>query len=149
MINVEFGHRLPDFLAELLHRHQVFTFLAVGIANVGDRMPQEVSDLHPGNRDRVLEGQKHTQASPLAGVKFANVAAVELNRTAGDLVLRMSSQRVGERALPGAVRPHQSMNFALTHGEIDPLEDRSLSDGNVQVSDLQRDGHGQRFGNRE
>ena len=46
-----------------------------------------------------------------------------------------------ERALAGAVRPHQRMRFAAADRQIHAVEDRFAFDGNVQILDLKRFGH--------
>ncbi len=42
---------------------------------------------------------------------------------AGDLITRVAHHRVGERTLAGAVRPHQGVNLALVHLQVDAGDD--------------------------
>ncbi len=137
-IDAECIEMLVEFLAELAHRDELATFLALGIANVRDRVPQEVGDLHAGDRDRVLERQVQTFSGPLVGFHLEHVLAVELDRAVGDFIVRMTSQSVSERAFARAVRTHQGMDLARVDLEIDPLEDQRAGHRHVQVFNRQR-----------
>ena len=48
----------------------------------------------------------------------------------------MAHDGVREGRLPGAVRPHQRVDPALRHLEVEPLEDLLALGAHVQVSDL-------------
>ena len=42
-----------------------------------------------------------------------------------------------ERALAAAVGPHQGVGFAMVHRQIDAPKNRFVTDGDVQIFDLQ------------
>ena len=52
----------------------------------------------------------------------------------------MTGDHVGQRALAGAVRPHQRVNLALIDGQIDALEDFFILNRDVQVLNLKHRG---------
>ena len=77
------------------------------------RGAQEVDGAHTGDRGRVLEAEE--EAEPRAGVgrEREQVLAAEGDRAAGDDVLGVTHERVRERALARAVRPHERVDLAL------------------------------------
>ena len=141
LVHSQLAHFLLKLLAKLSHRDQLFAFLAVGIADVRSRVSQEVGHFHARNRHRTLEGHEDPGPRPLRRIPFENVLAVELDRAVGDFVFRVTHDRAGERALAGAVRPHQRVRFAAADRQIHAVEDRFALDGHVQVVDLKRFGH--------
>src|SRR6266566_5786973 len=58
--------------------------------------------------------------------------------TGGDRVSRMEGEHLSERALPRAVRPHDRMNLAGLHRQVDALEDLTALDRRMQVGNLQQ-----------
>ena len=130
-----------QLLAEVAHRDQVLAFLAVGVADVGDRVAEEVGDGHAGDRRRVLERQEEARLGPLVGLQREEVLAVERGRALGHLVVRVAHQGVAQGALARAVRAHQGVDLALAEREVDPLEDLLAVDGDVQVVDRKNLAH--------
>ena len=65
----------------------------------------------------------------------AEDAAVQQDIAPSDLIVRVAGDGVGERALAGAVWPHQCVDFALADGQVDTLQNRLAFDGGVQVFD--------------
>ena len=55
-----------------------------------------------------------------------------------DLVLGMAHQRVGQRALARAVAAHQRVHLARADGQVDPAQDLTPLDGDVQVLDFEQ-----------
>ena len=127
-------HRLLRRAGEVL---ELDLRLAECLATRVDDHPQVLGDGDAGDRDRVLEG--HEQAGPgaLVGGGLGDVGAVEADRALGHLEARVAHDRVGERRLAGAVRPHQRVHLASAHLEVEALEDLLLLGGYVQVLDLQ------------
>jgi len=73
----------------------------------------------------------------LVGPELDNVLPVEENLSLGDLVRRVAHQRVRERALPGAVRPHDGVHLVRVDGQVDAPDDfGTVLEGDVEVSDL-------------
>ena len=113
-------------------------------ADRGDRGAQEVGDRHAGDLDRVLHGQEQAGAGALVDGHGQHVLAVERDGAAGDHVLRVTRDRVGEGGLAGAVRAHDGVGLARLHGQVDAPQDLSGVVGlhaDVQVADLEG-GHG-------
>ena len=140
-VHAQLVHRGADLLAELAHRDQVFAFLAVGVADVGDGVAEEVGHRDARDRGRILEGQEQPGLGPLVGLQLQQVAAVERRRPRRDLVVRVAHQRVAERALARAVRPHQGMGLTLADREVDAPQDLLAADGDVQVVDRKHLAH--------
>ncbi len=119
-----------QLFGELLHLDRL---LAAGV----DRHSQEVRDRHARNRDRVLEGEEEAELRALVRLHLDDVLSVEENLAVGDLVGRVSHDRVRERRLAGAVGPHQRVQFAVAHGEVDTAQDLAILGAHVQVADLE------------
>src|SRR5512132_3631897 len=62
---------------------------------------------------------------------------MEEDTAASDLVALAAGQCIGERALTGAVRPHDRMYFARRQAKIHPAQNLLAVDFDVQVLDLQ------------
>src|SRR5699024_4809957 len=102
---------------------------------------QEVRDGDAGDLDGVLHGEEEAGAGALVDAHLEHVLTVEGDLAAGDLVLRVAGDRVGEGGLAGPVGAHDGVGLARPDGEVDALEDllgalRGL-DGGVEVLDLQ------------
>ena len=72
---------------------------------------------------RVLEGEEETAVRALVRPELGHVLTVEQDPAAGDLVTRVTHQRVGQRGLAGAVRPHDRVDLRLVDCEVDALDD--------------------------
>ena len=97
--------------------------LGARIADIGHRHAQEVGHRHAGDHRRVLERQEEALARPLVRRPLEDVLALVADAALGDLVARVAGDDVGQRALAGAVRPHQRVDLALVDGQVDALED--------------------------
>ena len=64
-----------------------------------------------------------------SGARRQDALPVQQDIAARHLVVRVAGDGVGQRALAGAVRPHQRMHFALADGQVDALQDRLAFDG--------------------
>ena len=78
---------------------------------------------------------------PLVDGHREDVLAVERHGAGGDGVLGVAGDRVGQRRLAGAVRPHDRVGLAGANREVDAAEDllgaRLRVDGDVQAADLE------------
>ena len=129
-----------------LHRNQLFTFLAIGAADVRRGVAEEIGHLHARHRHRPLK--RHEDAGPRPLVRLHRqqidhgaVVADQFDAACGHFVARMAHDGQAERRFAGAVRAHQGMHFAATDFEIHASKNRLAADGHVQISDLQRFGH--------
>ena len=87
---------------------------------------------------RVLEGEEEPALGALVGLQLDDVLAVEQDLALGDLVGRVAHQRVGERALAGAVRPHDRVHLVRVDREVDAADDLgAVLDRHVEVPDLE------------
>ncbi len=103
---------------------------------------KEVGHRDAGNLDRVLHRQEQPGPGPLVDLHGQDVLAVEGDCAAGDGVLRVPGDRVGQRGLARSVRPHDRVNLAGSDGEVDTAEDLLGAglglDRDVQIADLER-----------
>jgi hypothetical protein len=139
-VDRQFRHLRLEFGTELLHRHQFLPLFALRIADVGDRMPEEIGQPHAGDRHRTLKGEKHPRPRPFVGFHREEVVprAVgfdQLDRAGGDLIRGMPHDRVAERALSRAVRAHERVNLPSADGQVDPLEDLLPLHGDMETTD--------------
>ena len=145
-IHLELFHLRFEFLAKLLHRNQLFAFLAIRPSDIRRGMAQKVRHLYAGNRHRPLEGHENTGPRALVRlhlehVKPRAIVTDQFDRSAGDLIARMPHDGQAERTLSRAVRPHQRMDLASLYLKIHSLENRLILNGNMQISNLQRFSH--------
>ena len=70
-----------------------------------------------------------------SGARLSDVLALEQDTAAGHLVARVAHQRVGERALAGAVRPHDRVHFAGRDRQRQALDNLLALDLDPQVFD--------------
>jgi hypothetical protein len=50
----------------------------------------------------------------------------------------VTSQNLGQRALPASVTPHHGMNLAGFHLQVDPIQDRLVLNGRMQIIDFEK-----------
>jgi hypothetical protein len=84
---------------------------------------EEVRIVHAGDLDGVLERHEDAFPGTRVGIHLEQVLALEQNLAAGDDVFRVAGQRARERALAGAVGPHDGVHLAFVHVKVDPPED--------------------------
>ena len=127
-----------DFSLHQLHElHRVELGLAVVLALGVERGLEEVGVVHAGDLDRVLERHEDAFAGALVGIHLEQVLPLEEDLAAGDVVLRMPGQRARQRALAGAVGPHDGVHFAGVHVKVDPLEDLLVLGLDLQILDIE------------
>ena len=92
-----------------------------------------------GDLQRILEGEE--QAGGGAGVRLhrEDVLAVQQDLAVEDLVILLAGDDIAERGLAGAVRPHDGGDFSIVDREREPVEDRLVlvGDLDVQVADFE------------
>ena len=92
-------------------------------ADGGGRGAQEVRDRDAGDLDGVLHRQEDAGAGALVDGHREDVLAVEGHGAAGDGVLRVAGDGVGQRRLAGAVRAHDRVGLAGADRQVDAGED--------------------------
>src|SRR6185436_12894554 len=95
---------------------------------------------HPGDLDRVLEGDEQPRRRARLGLEGEQVLPLEANLSGGDLEGLAARQHLGERALARAIGAHDGVDLAGPDVEIDPAEDLLARRARMKVSDLQH-GH--------
>ena len=100
---------------------------------------QEARDGHAGDRVRILEREEETALGALVRRHLGHVVPVEQDPALGDLVRGMAGDRIRERRLPVAVRPHDRVHLVRRDLEVDALDDLgSVLERDVQVFELER-----------
>src|SRR5579862_346040 len=96
-----------------------FRLAPVAVADVADRLCERVLEKHARNLDGLL--QREEEAGPCATpTRHADeLEPVETDGALRDGRTRTAHQRVGQGALPRAVRPHHHVHFAASDGEVD------------------------------
>ena len=124
-------------LAHLLQevRRREFA-LAARLALRVQRGAQEIHGGDAGNFHRILERQEHALGGALVGRHLQQVFALEQDFAAGDFIARLAGDDMAQRRFAGAVRPHDRVDFALVHGERQPVENLTLLDTDLQVFDF-------------
>ena len=124
-------------LDELEEVHGVELRLAAVLADGVDGGAEEVGVADAGDLDRILEGEEDALAGALLGVHLEQVLAVEEDLALGHLVGVAAGEDAGQRALAGAVGPHDGVDLAGVHRQVDAAEDFLVVDAGVQVVDFE------------
>jgi hypothetical protein len=101
------------------------------------RGAEEIGDAHAGDFARVLEREEKAGAGALVGLQFEDRTAVEEHFAAGDRVIRVAGDGLGQRGFAGAVGAHDGMNLTLADGEREALDDFLFADGDMEVFDFE------------
>ena len=146
LVHPQLFHLLRQFFTELAHRNQLFAFLALRPANVGDRVPQEVSHLHARNGHRPLKRQENARAGTLAGIHRQHVVAAlfvfQRDRALGDDIARVPHDGVSQRALSRAVGSHQGVDFSALDLQVHAAQDLlAVGSRHAQIVDFQGFSH--------
>ena len=107
--------------------HGVELLLAAVLADRVQRGLEEVDVADAGDLDRVLEGQEDALPRALLGAQLQQVPALVEHLALGDLVARAAGQDVGQRALARAVGPHDRVDLAGAHVQVEALAGSRLS----------------------
>jgi hypothetical protein len=83
------------------------------------------------NLHRVLERQEDALAGALFGVHFKEVLTVIQDLSSGHLVNVAPCQNACQRALSGSVRPHDGVDLALVHREVNAFQNFLFRDSRV------------------
>ena len=111
----------------------------VGIAAAtADRGGHEVFEPHTGHFDGVLHRDEQAARRALPRRQTEQLVAVDGDRTARHRVLGATHQRVRQRRLAGAVRPHERVDLARRDLEVDAAQDLLTVDAGVQPGDAER-----------
>ena len=86
--------------------------------------------------DRVLKCQEDPALRTLLRCECEKVGALELDRSVRDFDRRAPCENIGNGALARTVGPHDRVDLARLHVEVEPLENLSAFDRGVQVLDL-------------
>src|SRR5207245_2555839 len=97
---------------------------------------EEISAVHAGDLDGILEGEEETLPRSLLRVEGEKILALVQDRTAGDLVAFPPGENGRQCALAAAVRSHDGMDFARPDDEVDAFEDCFLPHTGLEVLDL-------------
>ena len=140
LVHLQFRHLRLQLTAKVFHRNQFLALFPLRIADITDRVTEEVGDPHARDRHRTLKRQEESHAGPLVWLHRQHIlsAAVgfhDLDRASGHLVGRVAHDRVTEGALTGAVGAHQGMHLTTPDLQIDSLEDLSFLNSDMQILD--------------
>ena len=83
-----------------------------------------------------MEREEDAGPGPRVDGQLQEVHTVEEDLAAHDLVLGVAHDRERERALAGAVRPHDRVDRAALDHQIDAVQDRLSFDADDEVADL-------------
>ena len=132
-------HRGEQVGAELLDRDRIVLAVVGGLALRVDRAAEEARDGDARDRVRVLEGEEEAALRALVGAQLEDRLAVEPDVALGDLVGRVTHQRVREGRLARAVRAHDGVLLVHVDREVDTLDDLgAVLQRDVQVRDLEQ-----------
>ena len=98
--------------------------------------------LTPGISHRVLEREEKPLAGAFVGFQAEDFLAVEQDAAAGDLVIRVAGDGLGQRAFARAVQAHDGVNLALGHFQVEAFDDGLVVDADAKVFDDERLIHG-------
>jgi hypothetical protein len=104
----------------------------------GQGLAEELHHRDAGDLLRVLEGEEHAGLGPHVGGPSGDVVALEADPPSGDLVVGVAEQGVRQGGLARPVRPHEGVQLALVHGEVDAAQDLVPIHGHVEVVDLEQ-----------
>ena len=125
---------------ELLVIVDSLEFLALREAGLQGRA-DEVGDGDAGDLHRVLKRKEESESGADIGFQPEDALSVEQDVPARHRVIGMTGHDLGQGALAGAVLAHDGVNLTLGNVEGEPLENRLVADGGMQVADGER-GHG-------
>jgi hypothetical protein len=95
----------------------------------------EVGDGHAGDLHGVLEGKEESEPGTDIGFEPENALAVEKDITGGHGVVGVTGHDFCECALACPVLAHDGVDLSLGNIEGEPLKDRLVTDGGVQIFD--------------
>jgi len=86
---------------------------------------------------RILEREEHALGGALVGIHLKQVFALEQDFASGHVIARLAGDDMAERRLAGAVRPHDGVNFACIHGEVETMKDLVIFHLNLEAFDFE------------
>jgi hypothetical protein len=130
-------HQTRLLLDQRQEIHRVELLEPLVLARGVQARTQEVGRADARNLHRVLERQEDAFARPLFGIHVEEILAQVGDLSAGHLVRVAPGQHLRQRALSGAVGPHDGVHFPGFHGEVDPPENLPVPDFRSEVLDFQ------------
>src|SRR4051794_17314789 len=97
---------------------------------------QEVAVGYSRDLDGILEGQEKALTGPLFRIEVQQVFPLEQYFPAGDFVCVTPSQHARERALAGAIWPHDRMDLTRVNGEVNTLQNLFVLHSRLEVLNL-------------
>ena len=145
LVQVAIGKARPTSqrLHRIHHLEPEFEDRQVDTGAVGERLTKKLDDGNPGDRLRILKGQEQPTTAPLIRTHGQQIVTVEKNSSAGDPVLGVSGQHIGERALAGPVRSHDGVDLAVVDRQVDSMEDLEAFGVGREPLDLKKWGSSQ------
>ena len=95
------------------------------------------SDDTPGISTGYWKPRNSPAAARSCGSSASRSCPSKVTAAFGHLIARPPAEHIGQRRLARAVRPHDRMHLARGHGERQPVEDRLVGDGGVEVFNLE------------
>ncbi len=97
---------------------------------------QGVVQRHARHLGGVLHGQEQAGLGPLPRRHPEQLDAVEGDRTPGDVVAGPAHDHVGQRRLARPVRPHDGVDLAAGHRQVDAPQDVLTADSGPKAGHL-------------
>jgi len=138
LVEVEQFHPVAHQAQEV---HRVEFGLAAVLPDLVDRRLQEVGVVHPGDLDRILEGEEDALAGAFLGLQLRDVLAPVTDDALRDRVALAARDHMRQGALPRAVRPHHRVGLAQRDLEIEAAQDLAALDLDVQAADFEEGRH--------
>ena len=118
----------------LLHQGQYV--VSVVVASSGAQGSGEhVGGLHARNLGRILHAEEDAGLHPLPSGEVEKFTPVEDRRPTDVLVSGTAEQHVTERGLARPVGPHDGVDLAVGHHQVDTAQDLTARNGSLQVGD--------------
>ena len=124
-------HRLGKILLEVPEADALAGLLL-------ERTADKRAERHAGHLERILKRQKNTPLRALVDRQPCDILAVKDDLSGRDRVLRIAGDRIAERGLAGAVRPHEHMRLILADGQVHAVQDLFLARTHVQAADFKQ-----------
>ena len=104
-----------------------FEFLALRQTRL-DGGTEKICDRDSRNFAWILKCEKNAFARAFVRLEFEQIFAIHREGSGCHLVIGMASQHFGERALAGAIRPHDGVDFATRHLQAQPADNLLVGD---------------------
>jgi hypothetical protein len=136
--NVERGRNLANFLQKVRHKK---LGLATRLTLSVQRRAQKVHGGDARNFHRILEREEYALVGALVRRHLEQVFALEQDFARSHVITRLARDDVRKRRFAGTVRPHDGVNFALIHDEVETMQDLVIFHLNLEAFDFKQRGH--------